>query len=310
MTKTPTSWCITVFAKNEEATITSCLDHIFHAAANRDAHVILILNGSSDLTLERAKSVAATAPIPLSIYQIAFADKSNAWNQFVHGLRPSAETYFFVDGYADVSRNSFTELAQCLRACPEAGAATAMPVCGRSAAWQRDHMRSHGGLMGALHALRGSFVERIARADLRLPIGLYRGDGLIGSMVVHDLDPLAITWKRDRIRLAEHATWHQPATSALRWRDLKRHLNRNIQQRRGAFEDAALRSIIYSQGYAGLPENADLMILEWLSETRKRMPVRADILGRLALQRLRRPRRPTADQLVARRVCAGDRTAP
>jgi hypothetical protein len=236
----------------------------------------------------------------MRVVAVDFADKSHAWNLYMHALRPLAETHVFVDGYALVTPDAFTDLAGTL-ARTGADAAAAMPVSGRSAALQRAVMREHGGLMGALHALSGSFVERIAAAGLRLPLGLYRGDGLVGSMVVHDLDAHG-PWEPARIAVAHRATWHQPETSLWSLRDLRRHANRKVQQARGRLEDAAIRSIIYRQGYAGLPRFADQMVLDWLAEDPARRPSRTDLAGQVALRRLRLRRTPFGAELAPRRL--------
>ena len=165
-------------------------------------------------------------------------------------------------------------------------------------------MLANPALHGSLHALRGDFVERIAARGLELPAGLYRGDGLLGSMVMHDLDAAANPWNPTRIAVAAGASWQVRPLSPLRPADLRRYWNRRIQQARGRLEDAALREAIYRDGFANLPRYADAMLLEWLASN----PPPADRFSRLALQRLRQPRTPGCAELVARRPVLAART--
>ena len=290
-------WSIAVFARNEAASLAPCLEAIYAALGGRCAAVTLVLNGCTDGSAALAVALAARAPVPVQVWQIGFADKANAWNQFIHALRPAARHYAFVDAYARVQPGALAALQAALQAAPEANAAAAVPSCGRSAAATRAAMLARPALHGSLHALRGSFVDRLAAAGQRLPVGLYRGDGLLGSLLMHDLNAAANPWNPARIAVADGASWVTSPLSPLRPADLKRYWNRRIQQARGRLEDAALRQAIYRDGFAGLPRHADAMLLEWLATN----PAPADHFTRLALQRLRQPRTPGCTDLVARR---------
>ncbi len=297
MTTHSTDWSIAVFARNEASSLRPCLDAIRAAIGSRRAMVDVVLNGCTDASPRVATEIAAQADIPVRVWQIGFADKSNAWNQFVHAIRPAAQTHFFVDAYATVRPNAFRLLQAELDLAPQAHAAAAVPSCGRSAAATREAMLANPALHGSLHALRGSFVERIAVAGLRLPVGMYRGDGLLGSMAMHDLDALTTPWNSWRIAVAGAATWQVRPLSPFRPADLRRYWNRRIQQARGRMEDAALRDCIYRTGFAGLPQNADAMLLEWLATTQAALP--NDRFSRLARQRLAEPREPGPAELLA-----------
>ncbi len=297
-TRMPTpafDWSIAVFARNEAASLAPCLEAIYAGLGGRRATVTLMLNGCTDGSGGVAAALAARAPVPVQVWQIGFADKSNAWNQFIHAVRPAAHHYAFLDAYARVQPGALAALRAALEATPSANAAAAVPSCGRSAAATRDAMLANPALHGSLHALRGDFVERIAARGLRLPVGLYRGDGLLGSMVMHDLDAAANPWDPARIAVAAGASWQVRPLSPLRPADLRRYWNRRIQQARGRLEDAALREAIYRDGFANLPRYADAMLLDWLAGN----PPPADRFSRLAVQRLRQPRSPGKAELVA-----------
>ncbi|WP_431268584.1 hypothetical protein [Dankookia sp. P2] len=250
-----------------------------------------------------------SSPCPVRLFDIRFGDKSNAWNQYVHALAPAASMHVFVDGYAMVTPGAIRALAGALADNPQAHAAAALPSSGRSAPAQRAAMRRSPSLHGSLHALRGGFLDRIRAAGIRLPVGLYRGDGLVGSLVVHDLDALADPWDTSRIALAEAATWKVAPLSLLRPRDLRRLWNRRVQQARGSFEDAALKSWIYSANFTGLPSFADCMLAEWLKADPAALRGRTPF-PRLAHARLAIPRAPSADLLEPTVLPIGPEQAP
>jgi hypothetical protein len=242
----------------------------------------------------------------VNVVEIAFGDKANAWNQFTYSWRPDAYIYFFVDAYIAAHPKALASMAAVLQKKQNLNAATGVPTQGRSANMIADLMSKTGGLHGSLHALPCHFVQRIVKNQYRLPKGLYRGDGLIGSMAMHDLDPLGYPWRPDLVAVVGEATWDQRGLSVLRPSDLVRHWRRMIQQARGRLENAAIKSIIYRGGYGALPEFADDMIKEWLSQIPavERRKYRRDPFTRLALDRIERGRRPDAGALSAR--LAGD----
>jgi hypothetical protein len=287
---------IAVFARNEAASLPGCLAALDAALEGLEASITVVLNGTTDGSAAAVAGFAAASRHPLRLFDISFADKSNAWNQYVHALAPPAALHVFVDASATVTPGAIRALAAALAENPFAQAAAALPSCGRSAPAQRAQMRRSPSLHGSLHALRGDFLARIRAAGIRLPVGLYRGDGLIGSLVVHDLDALATPWNTDRIALAEEATWRVAPLSPLRPRDLRRLWNRRIQQARGHFEDLALKECIYTDNFTGLPLFADRMVAVWLKRNPEAVSGRA-IFPRLARTRLANPRTPSAVSL-------------
>ncbi len=299
MPLTEFDWNVVVFARNEAAALPGCLAAIQAAIAGHDARVDVVLNGCTDNSPALAAAFGALAGMPLRVWRIDFADKSNAWNQYVQAIRPAARLHFFVDAYAKVKPDAFAKLEAALAAAPAALAAAAVPSCGRSAASTRAAMLQHPALHGSLHALRGSFLARVQRAGLNLPVGLYRGDGLIGSLVMHDLDAQAHEWDASRIVVAPEATWEVRPLSPWRLADLRRFWNRRIQQARGRLEDAALREAIYADGFARLPGQADCLLRRWMARHPSEVPT--DGFTKRALARLRASRKPEAAALVATR---------
>jgi hypothetical protein len=287
-------WNVAVFCRNEQASIPRCIESIAAASRTRRTLVTLIVNGSTDDSAATALQTARRCGVAIAIYTIAHADKANAMNRFYYDLRESAETYFFVDAYVRIATNALAELEACLATRPEVIAATGIATNGRTMHRHAAPTLAEGGrLHGQLHALRKDFIDRLVARNIRVPIGLYYGDGLVGSMAMHDLDPLRIPWEPRRIGASPGATYEIPTLSVFRPADLRRQFHRKIRQMRGRLENAAIRNIVYQHGYEGLPEYADDMINAYLAQ---HDPPRTALLDRpfqrLALRQIRASRRP------------------
>lgn len=189
---------IAVLAYNEERRIATCLRSLPLCEPGTQTHVIV--NGTSDATADIARGFAG-----VTVHDYAQGGKSRSWNRFVldtPGL--SADTWVFVDGDAEIVPGSIAALRQCLAANPDANAASGLPCNGRQAAAYRESIVKVHGLFGDLYALRGSFVERMRAAQIRLPEDLIGDDGLIGALAKTDLGDEE-AWRDDRVVPCEKA---------------------------------------------------------------------------------------------------------
>lgn len=258
-------WNVAVYCVNEATRLQGCLDSILDALAGRRALVTVILNGSQDGSLDIARA-AVRAGKPVEVVQIAAADKANAMNQFYHVLRSPARAYAGVDGYAFVIPGSFQALERRMAADPHALVLACIGVTGRTVPLTTKETVEVGGqLHGQFHALRPSFLDRMVARGIRLPIGLYRGDGLIGSMAAHNLDPIAHPWDNTRLPGIADAKFAIQSLSILKPNDVRRQFRRKVRQMRGIIENAAIKSIIYKAGYEGLPLDCNDMIRDYLA---------------------------------------------
>lgn len=262
-------WQIAVFCQNEAGRIAANLASIDAAIGGRRAIITVLINGSTDNSEAAALAAARRMATPVEVFRIAAADKSNAINCFLldRGVRKEAGLYFCIDGYVTIGRDALRATEARLAACPNAVAATGIAINGRSERHTAAATVQAGGIMhGQFYALRPAFVRRIAQAGFALPLGLYRGDGLLGSMAAHDLDPVGNSWSNARLVGVADATFEIDALSPFRWRDLRRQFRRKIRQMRGRLENAAIKHLIASGGYASLPNHADDMIRDYLQQ--------------------------------------------
>ncbi len=299
-------WNVAVFCRNEAPYIADCLRCLAQAIAGHNAMVTLIVNGSTDDSANLAREAAQRHGLTASVYGIAHGDKANAINQFIYNIRESARLYFFVDGYTRVSATAFRAMDACLTQRPHVVAATGVAANGRTMRLATPATLASGGrLHGQLHGLRCDFLDRMVGRGIRVPIGLYYGDGLVGSMAMHDLDSLNIEWDTTRIAGLADASYEIPTLSLFRLRDLRRQFNRKIRQMRGRLENAAIREIIYKSGYEGLPEYSDDMIQAFLAEhddPRVSLPDRPFMA--LAKRQISRSTKPDPQRLIPSRLFA------
>jgi hypothetical protein len=282
---------VTVFCHNEARRIGACLAAIAAAGRGMRLDVTVIANGTTDGSIDRAADALRAHHLPGRIYRIAHADKANAINHAFYALRQTARLHVFVDAYAVIAVDSFKGFATMLSSHQEAVAATGVAGNGRTMKAATEETLLKGGrLHGQLHAFRPSFLDRLTAAGLRLPIGLYRGDGLLGSMACHDLDARNTPWASHRIKGTAEAVYRIPELSPFRPGDIVRQFRRTVRQMRGRMENAAVTEIIYKSGFEALPHTADEMIGAWL-EGGGTVPVTASErpFMALALRSLRRP---------------------
>ncbi len=292
-------WAIAVFCRNEADMLDGCLRHLaIETNKYEDILIYVIINGSTDKTKIIAEEHKKLFHNNFKILEIKFPDKTNSINQYIHLDGLTADIFFFIDGYARISEYSLRNMAATLMACPMANAVGAFPLAGRSAAAQRQSMREYRDFHGSLFGLRGTFVERIRSQNLRLPVGLYRGDGLLGSMVRYDLDAVGDAWIPERVVLCESAGWTVPQPSALKIKDYIRFFRRRVQQARGRIEISAINRIISANNFSGLPKYADDMLIEYLRNDPLPIGNKFKIFTYLALRRLKYPRRPAPADLA------------
>ena len=295
---------VAVFAANEGDAIARCVAAIDRAAGNSATHISVLLNGTTDASEARLRAVPLLHA-GMSVYRIARADKSNAINVFLRQLHGEAKLYVAVDGYAEIGDGALRALRDAAEQHPQAHIASGVPTAGRSAAATAAATLAGGVVNGQLYAMSAGFVRRFAELGVRLPVQLYRGDGLLGSIAAHDFRPTETTWDSQRVIGVAAATFRFRPLSWWRWRDVRRQYARWVRQARGRIENAAIQEIIYRDGYQALPENANAMIETWLASHRPepRSPAEA-YFTRRAIEALRRAPRlgaMPAEPLFARR---------
>lgn len=280
----PGSVAVAIFAHQEERRIALCLASLPLDRVDTIFHVLV--NGTTDATVERAKA-AAGGRANIIVHDIAQGGKSRTWNHFVHHLLIGTEAaVIFMDGDAEIMPGSFDALVADLAAHPQANAVAGMPMNGRMAQAYREGLRAEGGLFGDLYALSGRFVAAIRRRGLRLPDDLIGDDGLVAAWAHTDLKDDS-HWVHDRVRhcddagfLAEMVGLARPSTWAMQY---KRLINYSVR----FYQNRIVSDIMTREGPDGLPARLSSLYADWLPRWRPR-PGLTGWFDRKALQRMRR----------------------
>jgi hypothetical protein len=236
-------------------------------------------------------------------YSIAHGCKSNAINQFIQRIRPQADFYLFVDATVTIERDVPALFEKAFDADAAIEAVSGLPRNGRGAIAMQRYAESEPRLFGQMFALRGTVVDRLAAIGRKLPIGLYRGDGLLSGFIVHETDGVMHADAARRLATVPQAGWNIKPLSPFRPNDIKTAFDRRVRQSRGRLESLAWNSIIWSQGFGALPAYADDMILGWLS--RNRLPAAGAVEGffrYLALRSIKKSTRPAEASLMPQQL--------
>ncbi|MBB1075251.1 hypothetical protein HUU62_12610 [Rhodoferax sp. 4810] len=233
----------------------------------------LLINGNPALASglagelnQRPTGVTKVGKSPaIRVWSIPLGDKANAWNQYIHQLWAGEEIVFFVDGYVRLNTDAVDLLGNAVAANALALGGTGVPTMGRSAKALRENMIINTGFHGNFCCIKGDALRQMRDQQIRLPLGLYRTDSLMGAFLCYALDPGNHVWEDYRIHVHPSATWQfDPA----RWwhiKDVQAHFKRYFLQIRGRLENAAFadHSAIRLRSPAELPATAQELVLEW-----------------------------------------------
>ena len=210
---------------------------------------------------------AAAVPAPrLRIWHLALADKAHAWNQYLEVIWPGAGLAFFVDGYVRLWPATIERIARHVRACPDAIGGTGVPTVGRSAAAATRAMLESGGIQGNCFCITGPTLLQMRQSGFRLPLGLYRGDAMIGAVLAYRLDPAKNQWDSKRaVPVVPTASWDMKAARLWRPADWRAMLRRRDRQAQGELENLAMREhlTLRRQPPQALPATAAELVLGW-----------------------------------------------
>jgi glycosyltransferase involved in cell wall biosynthesis len=249
------AWPVMVLAHNEAKRIVACLDSIFAADPDRRFNVFVMANGCTDDTEDIVREYGKHRA-EVRVVSIEMADYCNAWNVFIHetvpALVPDSDVYFFMDGDCRIWPGSFSELVRGLAEHPEANAAGAIPMAGRSKEKDAREMVEGRSFYANLYALRGGFVRELQTKRVRLPIKLEGDDGLIGALVKWDLDPRQ-EWNDRRIVPCPRAGFVFEPVSPWSFRAWRTYLRRLIRYGRRRYEFEMLGPRLKREGLKGLP---------------------------------------------------------
>jgi len=294
------AWAVAILASRESpaelhATMASVL-----AALQAPATVDVLVNGNRELAQALAQRVshaplAAGVSARVRVWFLRLGDKAGTWNRYVHAIWPGATSTFFVDGYVRVAPDALARQHATLAGDAGLFATTGMPASGRNARQLRAQARDEGYLHGNLFAVPRPVMEALRQRDIRLPLGLYGYDGLIGAMLAFGLDPSRHEWDmKRRIRVLEDVRWTHDERQWWNLGEVRAHWQRIRKQALRRLVVEAVKDFLAVQ--RRLPEHMPATLAELVLDWAGRHPAtvralnRRSPLTRGALTTLHQPR--------------------
>jgi glycosyltransferase involved in cell wall biosynthesis len=271
---------ITVFAHNEALLIRDCLESL-PSGAGVEVHAVV--NGSRDDTAARAMTVPGVI-----VHDYAEGGKARTWNRFLFDeIDKFADIHVFIDGDTVVAEGAIAALIQVLDDQPEANAVGGVPLNGRNAAMYREESVRVNGMFGALYAVRGSFLEQMKVAGIRLPDDVIGEDGLLRALVKTGLGRDG-DWVEARVMTTAAAGFFvsnpfrigSPASWSMQYR---RMINYSVRH----FQNMIISAVMRDVGARGLPPMLRTLYAEHLPRFTPRRSLRWWCFDRLALRRMR-----------------------
>lgn len=267
-------WTLAIFACRE--TLPQLLQTLeaarVSAACCTTIHVLV--NGNPELAKNLAQKLSQTQSViegldaqpTIRVWSIALGDKANAWNQYIHNIWANEEIAFFIDGYVRLNADAVELLGNAVANNDLALGGTGVPTVGRSAKAVRENLIINPGLHGNLCCIKGKTINQMRDQQIRLPIGLYRTDSLMGAILCYGLAHQNHVWDNHRIHVLPTASWQIDVAKWWRVRDINSFIKRYFRQVRGKLENAALKDHLSHRrcSPAELPAHIQTLILEWI----------------------------------------------
>lgn len=276
----PSQIALVVLAHNEEARISACLGSLPLGEPGIAAHVVV--NGSTDNTAGIARGFAG-----VTVHDYAQGGKARSWNAFIFGAeKVEADIFVFVDGDAEVLPGSIAALVRTLEMNPAANAASGFPRNGRRARVYAAQVEQQHGLFGDLYALRGSFVDKLRREEIRLPEDVIGDDSLICALAKTDARDESV-WDEARVLPCREAGFLCEPTR-LTSASLGNQYRRMLNYSRRHFQNRIITQIMrHGGGAKDLPPRLSDHYAEWLPRWQPRRDPVWWWFDRQALKRMR-----------------------
>lgn len=294
------AWSVAIVSSRESIdTLRSAVEAVLKTLSSTPATIDVIVNGNRRLAEQMAAALpelrsTGSCPVSLRLWHIEVGDKAHAWNEYLHSIWQPSDVVYFIDGYAQVSPGCLSLLKEGLDRVPHAWAISGVPTLGRNAQSLREEMIQESGGHGTLHALRGNVCLQMRQRGFRIPLGLYRVDGLVFALIAFALDPATNSWDTSRTVVHPDVTWTFRPLAWWRLSDLRTYGRRLLRQAQGDLENRAIRQhlAIQKRSPESLPATCSELVLSWWKAypSDVRGVVLRNPLRYIAFRKLRRPR--------------------
>lgn len=267
----PAASCVAlvIFVARESLNVFSETLEAACRAMGDDGTIDILVNGNPELAQNIKKvvqqKIGNQSFLRVRVWSLVLGDKANAWNTYLHRIWEGEDLAFFIDGYVRLHQKSLQQLLRSLKANPQALGGTGVPTTGRSAKEIRTRMLIEGGFYGNLCCVKGLVIAEIRRRKIRIPLGLYRVDSLMGAMLYFGLNPKEHIWQTYRIIVDGEASWDLDLKQWWRWSDLMAKKKQIERQLRGSVENAAVKFFfkIVKEKPELLPGDCQSLVQAW-----------------------------------------------
>ena len=271
MTNCDTS--INIFASREALEVLlETVNYAIAAAKSspQNVQVNVLINGNHNLyqaLVDNKSQLNQVESVEVTAYDFAFGDKANVWNQYFYQLAGQAQFHIFIDGYVNLYPDTIAQIEQSFEQEPFL-AATGVPSAGRSAKHLKQQMIEHGGIHGNLCIFTRACIDKIVEKQFRLPVGLYRVDGLIGAVINFNFSPKNNAWNAFGVKVIAELTWSVEQSSVFSLQDLYAQFKRKIRQAQGDIENNAIKHLFNDEKIevADLPATSQALCLNHLAD--------------------------------------------
>ncbi len=273
---------IAMFAHNEEDSIANAIESIFESFdESSDVRLFVLANGCTDRTVEIVRLLTDKYP-QIKLIEILFADKCNAWNEYVYKYADDSFCHFFCDADVKFSLNAFQIMKKKLSENSDSHAVAGVPLTGRGKKKYLDMIKCDSVIFGNLYAVKKTFLEMVREKEFRIPSGYFVNDNLIGRIICTDIDRKNEPPNKYRVVYDLKAGYIVRSLNPFSLKDIRIYLNRLIRYRLGGMQQDKLRPLQYDE----FPESMDDINLKIRDELKKsKIPV-CDFVTRGVLKRL------------------------
>lgn len=259
--------------------------------------VDVLINGNPSLAHALTKQAVnfriQEGPV-LRIWSIAFGDKAHAWNEYMHTIWADESIVFFIDGYVRINPDAVSILGNAVSSNANVFGGSGVPTTGRNASKQRGIMLKEGGMQGNFCCMKGESIREFKRRQIRLPLGIYRTEVLISTLLAFGIDPQRKKWDAHRILVDPLASWTHDERNWWNYKHVYAQLKRIFRQARGRLENKAVRHHFVEQKLSPeqLPVTSNDLVMKWAAQAPReyRSLIMRSPLVLLAMRFFRRPR--------------------
>ena len=237
-----------MFAYNEELNIEASLRNVLKNIDTQLQNVHLMANGCTDGTVTVAKQLKTELAFDrLVIHEISLGDKCNAWNHYVHTLRPNADCHFFIDSDVRFTEQCFPKLFTRLQeATTTPNIIAGYPLSGRNVEFYQMLVEQRACFFGNLYGASQQYIEMVRDNNFCLPIGLNWIDSFLTKAANTDIQFLDHNLP-DRVIYEKGIGFEFDSLSPFKIADIKLYKNRIARYELGKIQEKYLDNIDVSK---------------------------------------------------------------